>query len=305
MAKYDLTFAGYKGEKSIHAAAALQFADALTGKMGDEVHCAMMPDTMAQGHKSGDLPAMVASGEVDLCYMATVRFAKFVPELILFDLPYIADERAQLFERLDGDLGAFFIAEMEKTTPYKVLGFWDNGLRQISNRLRPIESLEDCKGIAIRTQLSEVIGDSMRAMGFTPKPMDIKIYREQIDTQDIQAQDNDLPTIYNFGIHKHHPFITLSGHILGMLMVICSQETYASWSADMRTAVHDAVAEASAFQRNLSVERDANTVAMLKAEGTTVTTLTADAMTDFRAATAQVREKYRGTFTNPVFDGLF
>jgi len=224
MATYNLTFAGYKGEKSIHAAAARHFGERLTALLGDDINYNLLSDAISQGPGFENPSEVVAAGNLDLCYMATIRFAKYVPEFVFFDLPYLTDDRATLFTLLRGELGDFFKTELERTSPLKILAFWDNGLRQVSNRVRPITSLADCEGIAIRTQVSDVIGDSVRAMGFTAKPLDIKIYRKDLDRADIQAQDNDLPTIFNFAIHHHHPYITLTGHILGMQMVICSQK---------------------------------------------------------------------------------
>jgi TRAP-type C4-dicarboxylate transport system substrate-binding protein len=198
MAKFNLIFAGYKGEASVHSEAARCFGEVLERELGDDVDFTLFSDTLTQGHKSGDLPGMVTEGEISFCYMATVRFAKFVPECVLFDLPFITNDRAELFGALDGALGDFFKDAMAKATPHKVLGFWDNGLRHITNRERPLYSPADCRGLTIRTQISETIGDLFRAVGFTPRPLDIKIYRDQIESPAIQAQDNDLPTIYNF-----------------------------------------------------------------------------------------------------------
>jgi hypothetical protein len=127
MAKFNLIFAGYKGEASVHSEAARCFGEVLERELGDDVDFTLFSDTLTQGHKSGDLPGMVTEGEISFCYMATVRFAKFVPECVLFDLPFITNDRAELFGALDGALGDFFKDAMAKATPHKVLGFGTMG----------------------------------------------------------------------------------------------------------------------------------------------------------------------------------
>jgi len=304
MSAQALRFAGYKGEQAVHTEAAKRFGIALERELGDGFTFSLIADALAEGYKSGDLPGMVADGRLDFCYIATLRFADMVPECLLFDLPFIADDRAALFEKLDGPLGDFFKSEIEKKTPHKVLGFWDNGLRHVTNQVRPLTSPEDCEGLVVRTQMSETIGDVFRALGFTPEPMDIKLYQGRFGDPAIHAQDNDLPTIYNFGIHKHHQYVTLTGHILGVLLIICSKETYDGWSPAVRAAVESAMGEATNFQRQLAVQRDDEAVAKLAADGAKVGVLSKEARTAFRAAVAPVLQKHRGTFTASVFEGL-
>ena len=54
-------------------------------------------------------------------------------------------------------------------TGYRVVGFWDNGLRHISNRLRPIRRPEDCRGMRIRTLDNATYRQALAAMGFTAR----------------------------------------------------------------------------------------------------------------------------------------
>jgi len=305
LAKQGFTFAGYKGEQSIHAAAAQHFGNALHATLGDAGICTVLPDTVTRGPDFVDIPKLVADGTLDFGYLSTVRLAKFVPEFTLFDLPYLSEDRAELFTLLDGALGNFFKSEIMRHSPFRILAFWDNGLRHVTNRLRPLKTLSDCKGIAMRTQLSETIGDTVRAMGFTARPMDIREYRTKLDAPDIQAQDNDLPTTYNFEFYKHHPFITLTGHILGVRAVFCLNEAYMTWPEPVREAVQTAMNEAAKFQQSLSVDIETKTAAKLEADGATLTKLDAEAKDEFRKAVAPVRQKHSGLFKHDVFKQFF
>jgi TRAP-type transport system periplasmic protein len=68
----------------------------------------------------------------------------------------------------------------------------------------------------------------------------------------IDAQENPLTTIYNFGIHTYHRHITLSGHFFGAAVVLCHQASYNAWTDEVRQAVHTAIAEATAAQRQFA-----------------------------------------------------
>jgi TRAP-type transport system periplasmic protein len=305
LARHAFTFAGYKGEQSIHGAAAQHFCNSLRATLGDAGICTVLPDTTTRSPEFADIAQVVADGALDFCYLSTVRLVKFVPEFTLFDLPFLSEDRAEIFGLLDGVLGDFFKTEMKRKSPFRILAFWDNGLRHITNRLRPIKALSDCKGITMRTQLSETIGDTVRAMGFTAQPMDIRQFRKQLDGPDIQAQENDLPTTYNFGFHNHHPYITMTGHILGVRAVFCLNEAFMSWPDHVQTGVQTAMDAAAKFQQSLSVDLETETAAKLEAEGATLTRLGAEAKAEFHNAVAPVFEKHSGIFKDQVFKQFF
>ena len=63
---------------------------------------------------------------------------------------------------------------MRDATPFRLLGLWDNGFRHLTNRVRPIRTPADCRGLRIRTQMSELHGEALRALGFVPIPVDVK-----------------------------------------------------------------------------------------------------------------------------------
>ena len=134
----------------------------------------MIGDVLALGRGSGDLLPMVERGELDCCYISTVRFSKWVPEFKLLELPFVVRDRASVIKALDGRLGDYLRRRVREATPYRVLGFWDNGFRHFSNRVRPLRAPADCRGVRIRTQMSELHGEAFRTLGFTPIPADVK-----------------------------------------------------------------------------------------------------------------------------------
>src|SRR5262245_51841815 len=176
---------------------------------------------------------MVESGELTFCYLATIRFVRYAPELKIFDLPFVVADRSRAHAAFAGALGDRFKGAMDGSSPYKLLGVWDNGFRHISNRVRPIRTPADCRGLRIRIQQSELIAETLTALGCTPIPEDIKIFFEQIGTDRFDGQENPLTNIYNFGVHNHHRYITLTGHIYGASLMLCNAARYREWPQDV------------------------------------------------------------------------
>jgi TRAP-type C4-dicarboxylate transport system substrate-binding protein len=57
---------------------------------------------------------------------------------------------------MHGALGKILARNIEDRVNYRILGYFENGFRQISNRLRPIHALADMAGMRIRVLTSNV-----------------------------------------------------------------------------------------------------------------------------------------------------
>ena len=277
------------------------FGEILKQTLGDRIEFHLIGDVLALGRKSGDLLPMVERGELSCCYISTVRFTHAVPEFKLLELPFVVSDRNAVNRALDGELGAYLKRRVRDTLPVRVLGFWDNGFRHFSNSVRPIRAPADCRGIRIRTQMSELHGEVFRTLGFQPIAADIKNLVEAIASGKFEAQDNSLANIYLFGIHNHHRYITLSGHFYGASALTCNEAHYQSWPPEVRAAVDAAAAEATALQRHLAAAQDTEVLEKLNPRDNEVIHLTAAEHAAFVDAVQPVLAKYRKELDPKLF----
>jgi tripartite ATP-independent transporter DctP family solute receptor len=288
-----LRFGGYQEPESVHNRAAARFGELLKQALGERVAFELIGSILKLGYRSGDLVPMVERGELSFCYMSTVRFSKAAPELQLLELPFVVGDRASAFKVLDGALGERARREIEAKTACRVLGYWDNGFRHLTNRVRAIRTPADCRGIRIRTQMSELHGETFRALGFEPLAIDIKEFTEQVSGERIQAQDNPLTNIYHFGVHNHHRYITLTGHFWGASVLVCNAAHYRSWPKDVQAAVDAAAKDATAYQRKLAAAEDEAILAKLDPAQNEVIRLTDAERAAFIKAVEPVIQKHR------------
>jgi tripartite ATP-independent transporter DctP family solute receptor len=292
---------GYQKPASIHTRACIRFGEVLQQEAGDKVDFQFVPDVLSLGHKSGDLPRMVESGELSMCYISSLRYAKWVPELALFDLPFQFPDRAAAYKVLDGKLGQSLKAKTAAQSPFRLLAYWDNGFRHFSNKVRPIRKPADCKGLRIRIQMSEVQAASLRLLGVEPVLEDIKIFVEQIGGDRFDGQDNPLTNIVNFNMHKHHRYITMSGHVYGVACLMANGAQYESWPTEIQRAVDTAAAEATVLQRQLAAAEDEEMLKRLDPAQNEVVKLTAEEHRAFAQAVKPVSDKYRKDFGDSFF----
>ncbi len=300
----QLKFGGYQKPASIHHQAATRFGELLRHRLGPALTFQLIGNVLDLGRLSGDLPKMVESGELSCCYISTVRFTRWVPELAVIDLPFVVRDRATIQRAFNGALGDYFKQRFAQASPFRLLGLWDNGFRHLTNKVRPIRVPADCRGLKMRTQMSASHGEALSALGFVPLPADVKEFTEQIGGDRFDAQDNPLTNTYNFGVHQYHRYITLSGHFFGASAMICNAAHYASWPAAVRAAVDECATIATAYQHQLAGEEDAVIQAKLDPRDNEIVVLTPAEHAAFVAAMAPVLAKYRGSLDKKLFDML-
>lgn len=300
--KTTIKFAGYQGEHSVHTRAAHIFCQTLRRKAGDAVRVHFEPNIVQHGSKAADLLSKTESGELDGCYFSSSYLADRVPQLGLFDQHFVVPDRRAAYAVLDGSLGRRLAGEVEKVTGFSVLGYWDNGLRHISSANGPLRSPVDCKGLKIRTLNNDQHQQVFRALGFEPVAIDVRDLPEAVASHVVDAQENPLTNLYNFGLHKTHRYITLTQHLLGVAPVLFNKQSVAAWPADIRSAVELALAEATVHQRRFAEEDDSVCYRALVEDGCELITLSDDERATFANETNDVVAQFCSQFDTELIE---
>jgi len=225
-------------------------------------------------------------------------------QVTVLDLPFVVTRREQAYAALDEGLGELLSERLSAARGYKVLGYFDNGFRHWSNRVRPIHAPADCRGLRIRTLFSATHQEVFRALGFEPVPLDVKDLLAAVRAGTVDAQDNPLTNIYNFGIHEQHRHITLSSHFWGAAALLCNGATFARWPQEVRDAVTAAATEATAEQRRMAAAEDEEALAKLRVAGCEIVTLTDAERAAFIRAVDPIVERHRTELAPGVFEAL-
>lgn len=260
--------AGYQGEASVHTRALRHFAVALESS-GCSIH--VTPDITQAGRNATDLFALTESGENTVMHFAASYLAKRVPALEVFDLPFRYAGGSELLAALDGPLGDRLKAEVAAKTGFAVLGFWDNGARHMTNRLRPIHAPRDCEGLSIRTMDSALHQATFSALGMIPRYIDVKDYPAAVRDKTVDAQENPYTNTLNFGVPAHHPYLTPTGHFQGISLFLANRAFLEGLSAADRAVLADAAARATAAQHAFAKDEDGLARAAIIAQGTSIT----------------------------------
>lgn len=211
------------------------------GKISVEVH-----HVGALG-KVRETMEMVRMGTLESALGGVANFQRNVPELGITVLPYLWKDLKKQFEVLEGAPGQ----ELEKrmlAAGFKSLGFWDNGFRHVSNSRQPIMSVDDLKGLKIRTLPTPVHTGFFRACGAAPTPMDFTELFEALRSGVVDAQENPPSMTYTARFYEVQKFYSLTGHVNEVGCFIMNKAFYEKLPADMKKVVDEGAKKTRAWQ---------------------------------------------------------
>ena len=150
----------------------VDMAEAMAEKIEELSDGKMAIDIYGDGQLGGDreVAETVQYGNIDMCVVSTTPVANFYQDLNLFDAPFLFNDSEQAQEILDGEIGTEIATGMEDIG-FKVLGFPENGFRQLSTAHSEVHTPADLKGLKIRVMESEVHIETWKALGSNPTPM--------------------------------------------------------------------------------------------------------------------------------------
>ena len=281
---------------------ALKFiGDRLTAEFGGRIAVDYVWNIMDHGHKAEDILTLVENGEITLGYQSSSYLTDRVPELGFVDLPFLFSSNAQARGAMDGALGDFLARKTEDRIGYRILGWFENGFRHISNRLRPIYLPDDIAGMKIRVLPSEIHRRTFELLGAIAMRMDLTDAIAMIKAGTLDAQENPLANTVTYGVHNFHKFHTLSYHFYISRPIFLQRAAFDSWPQDLQRAMRKAVAGSVAFQRGLAEEENVASRKAIEAAGCEIYELNAKEHGAFVAAVQPLLADARKMYGDLMF----
>ncbi len=262
----QIRMGGY-GPASTCFSRALQFiGDRLTAEFGPTVDVKYVWNIMDFGYRAEDILWLVENGILTLGYQSSSYLTDRIPELGMVDLPFLFADKDAARAAIDGALGNFLTRTIEARTNYRILGYFENGFRHISNRLREVRTPADLKGMRIRVLPSKV-----------------------------QAR-TPLANTVTYGAHKFHRFHTLTGHFYVSRPIFLNRTAFDAWPPDLQHVMRQAVTDAVVYQRELAIDEEREARTAIETEGCAIVEPTLGEHTAFAAAVLPLLDEARDTY---------
>jgi len=279
-----------------------EIGDRLEAKFGDRVEVHYVYNIMDLGYQGQEILRLVEDGVLTLGYQSSSYMTDRVPELGLADLPFLFTDTAQARTAIDGRFGELMAQAIEANMNYRILGFFENGFRFISNRVRPIRSPADLDGISIRVLPSRVLEWTFELFGAEPEIMDLSEAIERISNATIDAQENPFANTVTYGVHNFHKYHTVTNHLYLSRPIFVHRQSFDSWPADIQAEMRAAVKDAIVRQREAKVREEEEAITAIRAAGGEIIELSPAELQPFKDAIAPIYDDARQRYSHELLE---
>lgn len=267
LAARELTLGMQDNEASNVYAGAVALQESLAELSGGELTVNIFPSSQL-----GDFKAMVAqvqAGELDMVLTGYPDMSYIIPELNLIGAPYVAKDFAHLEAIVDGPWGQEMAAKFEEQG-VKLLDVWYYGTRQTTAN-RPIESIEDMAGLRLRTPNVPFLIAYAENVGATPAPVAFAEVYLALQTNQVDAQENPLPTIDAQKFYEVQSHVALTSHFVASAAVQIGMSTWEDLSEQERDWVMQAVDAGGEVNDSLTVKAEEDLLSTFEERGLIIT----------------------------------
>ncbi len=191
------------------------------------------------------------------------KFGKIVPQLALFDLPFLFRDLDHLHKVQDSEVGQK-LKDMVTAKGFVALDFWDNAFKQMTSSKKALINPEDAKGQKFRIMSSKVLEEQFKAVGAIPQVMPFSEVYSALQQRVIDGQENTNSNIYTKKFYEVQKYMSVTNHGYLGYLVVMSKKFWNSLPDDLKKVIKQAMKEATAKEREWAVELDKSQFAKIK-----------------------------------------
>lgn len=255
------------------------------------------------GALGGDLQATqsLRSGTQEMVITSTSPLIGILPDLGVFDLPFLVANEKEADALLDGSFGKY-VNDKLPAVGLVNLAYWENGFRNLTNSKKPVAKLEDFSGIKLRVMQNNIFLDTFKTVGANAVPMAFPEVFTALETKAIDGQENPFVTIDTSKFYEVQKYLSATRHAYTPFMVLYSKRLWDQLSPDEQRILSECSIQGRDEQRRVSRELSDKSLATLKGRGMIVNEVSPNEQKRIRAAVQPVYEKHAATIGKDTVD---
>jgi tripartite ATP-independent transporter DctP family solute receptor len=295
-----IVMGGYSPATTGFSLALKKIGDRMTARFRHDVDVKYVYNILDLGYRADDILWLVESGVLTLGFQSSSYLTERVPDLGIADLPFLFQDTSSARAAMDGALGRLLVERIETGMDFRILGWFENGFRHVSNRHRPVRTPADLKGMTIRVLPSKVQERTFELLGAIPKIMDLTEAIAAVKAGALDAQENPFFNTVTYGVHNFHKFHTATNHFYLSRPIFLHRPSFDGWPREMRDEMRAAVQEAVGYQRELHVKEEEDAQVQIKKAGGEILELTPDQHKAFVAAVTPIYGEARKAYSREL-----
>lgn len=290
-------------ESSTWTIGAQKFADLVKEKTGGKVEVKVYPNEQLSGGNQGKGVEMVMNGGIDLSYHSNIIYSIMDEKFGVISLPWLLPDYDTADSKLAG-AGGEAIEKLLVEKGVKLLGFGENGFRQLTNSKKEVKTLADMKGLKIRIPGIKMYIELYKALGANPTAMNFAEVFTALQQKAIDGQENPMDVISSSKLYEVQKYMSVWNYSYDALILGMNKAKFDSFSPDIQEAIQEAATEACKFQIALNREKGAEQLQDFKDKGMVVYEFTNEDMKPFIEAVQSVYTEYEGIMGKELIDSF-
>ena len=251
-APMEIVFGISASPGSLQQETAAEFTKRANEKLGDKAEVKLFDSS--QIGKDKELMQKLKIGTVHIALPSSIM-SSISDEFALFDMPFLVADRDHL-ARIEEEIFWDQIAPTVEDDGYKVLAVWENGIRHISNNVRPIQTPADLDGVKLRTPKSTWRVKMFETYGANPTPMSFSEVFTGLQTGVIDGQENPYTNINAAKLNEVQKYLTKTGHVYSPAYPTMGKKAYDEMDPEIRTVLEETAREMEAWAREKGAQAD-------------------------------------------------
>jgi tripartite ATP-independent transporter DctP family solute receptor len=245
-------------------AGATIFADEIAKRTQGRYRIDQHPNSALGGEL--EMLKAVQLGTVDLAFITGAPLPNFMPDIGVFNIPFLFRDVAHAHAVLDGPIGQSYLAKFREKG-LVALAWGENGMRHITNSKHEIRSPEDLKGLKLRLPQSDVMLAGFKALGADVKPLAFPQLYGALQSGQFDGQENPIATIQSSKFNQVQKYLTLTGHVYDPAILFMSIDVFDELSVDDSRSFKAAAKLAGDASRQFAAAAEAKGVTELAQAG--------------------------------------
>lgn len=277
---------------------AMQFAEWVKEQTDGRVEISIFPSETLGSDR--EMAEAVAMGALDMSINSQGPVGTFDPKIGVFGLPFLFNDMDEVTAILDGPIGKRLSNEMV-AHGFRILAYWDNGFRHITNNVRPINEPKDLQGLKIRTPEDDMTLAIFETLGARPAPLAFGELYLALSQGVFDGQENPPVNIYYTKLYEVQKYLSMTNHKYEMNPLLISEVTWQRLPQDIQQIIAEGAMKFANVHRKLNTEENEALVEKLAEVGMTINVADIPAL---REATASVYEKFKGIYGADLINEL-
>lgn len=275
------------------------FVPYVEGQSEGRIKVELYPNGQLGGDR--EMSESVQMGSLQMAMPATSVLAGFDKRFQVLDLPYLFSSREAAFEALDGGLGQK-LNSILLTKGFMGLGYMENGMRHVTNNKRPVETLDDMKGMKIRTMENPMHIAYFKEVGANPTPMSWGELYTALQQGTVDGEENPMAMVWDGKFYEVQKYLSTTGHVFSVTILLANKRFINKLPDDLREIVIEGARKFALEDRSVIAAMERDFEKKIVEKGMKINKLSQEQKKPFIAATVPVYKQFEGEIGKDIME---